>query len=397
MQDMGSRTIQQRLGRLDNLLRQTTWLWRPQPFKVLRPDWCEHLPQLSGQLLQLSDQQLQKLGGDTPALLELLRSHIPELVQLYELSELPQCELTALNDLGPHFPSGIPGRKWQQIEQFAAAVGPVSAPLLEWCGGKGHLGRLLAAQWQRPVVTVEHNDKLCSDGERLAQRARVEQRFKRIDALSASAGETVSGHHAVALHACGELHRSLLRESVNWHVEAFDIAPCCYYLGAGEIYRPFTESLQLTLNRDDLRLAVTETVTAVGREVAKRDKEMAWKLGYDLLRREQCGVEHYLPIKPINKAWLVEDFAAFCRHLAEREQRVLPAQVDWAHYERLGWQRQAEVMRLSLVRAAFRRPLEMWLVLDMASYIAMNGYKVSLATFCSRELTPRNILISARR
>jgi hypothetical protein len=225
----------------------------------------------------------------------------------------------------------------------------------------------------------------------------VEQRFKRVDALSAAVTGTVAGHHAVALHACGELHRSLLRESVSSDVEAFDIAPCCYYLGAGEVYRPFTRSLQLELSRDDLRLAVTETVTAVGREVAKRDQEMAWKLGYDQLRREQCGVERYLPIKPIKKAWLGEDFAAFCRRLAEREKRVLPAQTDWGHYEQLGWQRQAEVMRLSLVRAAFRRSLEMWLVLDMANYIAANGYRVSLATFCSRELTPRNILISARR
>ena len=53
-------------------------------------------------------------------------------------------------------------------------------------------------------------------------------------------------------------------------------------------------------------------------------------------------------------------------------------------------------MRLSLLRAAFRRALEMWLVLDMANFITENGYQVALSTFCERELTPRNILISAR-
>jgi hypothetical protein len=45
----------------------------------------------------------------------------------------------------------IPGRKQQQIEAFAAAARPAAMPVLDWCGGKGHLGRLLALQWQLGV------------------------------------------------------------------------------------------------------------------------------------------------------------------------------------------------------------------------------------------------------
>jgi hypothetical protein len=389
--------IEQRLRQLDHLLLQSEWLWRAQPFKQLRPLWCERLPNLCAELLVLSDGQLAEVSDDDAALLSLLQPHIPELHELQELIRLPKCESAALEDLGPHFNSGIPGRKWQQIEQFAAALGPVTSPLLEWCGGKGHLGRLLAAQWQAPVVTIEHNRELCREGEQLAKRAKVAQRFYPVDALSAGAGQVVVGHHAVALHACGELHRTLLREALRSGVKAFDIAPCCYYLGAGEFYRPFGESLQLILGRDDLRLAVTETVTAPGREVAKRDREMAWKLGYDQLRRERCGVGAYLPMKPITRSWLQLDYEGFCQQLALREGRALPENIDWPHYEALGWQRQREVMRLSLVRAAFRRGLEMWLVLDMANIIERHGYDVRLVTFCGRELTPRNILISARR
>ena len=43
---------------------------------------------------------------------------------------------------------------------FARALGPLQAPPLEWCGGKGHLGRYLAAQWQQPALTVEWDQKL---------------------------------------------------------------------------------------------------------------------------------------------------------------------------------------------------------------------------------------------
>jgi hypothetical protein len=110
-----------------------------------------------------------------------------------------------------------------------------------------------------------------------------------------------------------------------------------------------------------------------------------------------CGVADYLPLKPIPKGWLALDFSGFCQALAAREGQALPSGVDWQHYEAAGWQRQREVMRLSLVRAAFRRALELWLVLDMANAIERHGYRVRLGTFCERELTPRNILISARR
>ncbi len=389
--------IEPKLRQLDRLLQQSCWLWRPQPFKQRMPEWCARLPQLCRALLDISDQQLKALSGDSRALRAMLQPHIPELAQLALLTQLPECKRVALEGLGPHFHSGIPGRKWQQLKHFSQALGPVERPLLEWCGGKGHLGRLLGAQWQQPVLTVEHDNQLCEAGERFAERSGVRQRFLPVDALSSQAGLEVVGRHAVALHACGELHRKLLRDAVQAGSQAFDIVPCCYYLGAGESYTPFSEGLALQLTRDDLRLAVTETVTAAGREVAKRDQEMAWKLGYDELRRGECAVADYLPIKPIKKGWLNLSFEGFCHELAKREGRILSQSIDWQHYEEAGWLRQREVMRLSLVRAAFRRGLEMWLVLDMANYIGQSGYDVCLGTFCSRELTPRNILISARK
>lgn len=385
------------LRRLDQLLVQSEWLWRSQPFKEERPAWCQRLPQLRDKLLALSEEALAQVSGDEAALLRLLQPEIPQLSELQTLCDIPPRETVVLEETGPHFHSGIPGRKWQQVSAFAAAVGEVRRPILEWCGGKGHLGRLLGRQWRQPVATLERDDALCREGDRLAVRTRTEQRFYRLDVLHDATAGYLQGHHPVALHACGELHRVLLRQALAVGVEAFDIAPCCYHLGAGDHYSPFTAELQLRLSRDDLRLAVTETVTAAGREVVRRDREMAWKLGYDLLRRETCGVAGYLSIKPIDKGWLNLDFAGFSRTLAEREGRSLPEDVEWQCYERAGWRRQGEVMRLSLVRAAFRRALELWLVFDMASEIADHGYSVEVGRFCGRELTPRNLLITARR
>ncbi|HEX9802782.1 MAG TPA: methyltransferase [Gammaproteobacteria bacterium] len=387
--------LAQRFRRLDTFLADHAWLWRPQPFKQARPDWCARLPGLCGRLLGLSDDELARLTENSTALNALLAEHLPAMAGMDELCRIPEHHTTTLADLGPHFANGIPGRKWRQVRAFAAALGPVRAPLLEWCGGKGHLGRLLAAQWRQPVLTLDHDAALCEEGAKLAQRARVEQGFRLDDALGASAADAVAARHAVALHACGELHRTLVREAVAQRAPALDIAPCCFHLLLENDYQPFTATARLRLGRDDLRLAVTETVTAVGREVRLRDREMAWKLGFNLLRGAGDDGE-YRPIRPIDKGWLKGDFAGFCRALAAREGVSLSPDVAWHEAEQAGWRRQRETMRLSLVRNAFRRAIELWLVLDLSCLLEANGYAVRIGTFCAREVTPRNILISAR-
>ena len=351
---------------------------------------------MTAQLLALSDEALAALMADDSALLRLLSAHLPDLLEFEALCQLPQREPTILGPISPHLTWAVPGRKWSQIEAFAQSIGPVQSPLLEWCGGKGHLGRLLAVQWQQSVTTLEYGAELCAEGAVLAQRARVAQRFQVVDVLTPQVAEYLPGHHAIALHACGELHRTLVRAAVAAHIPAFDIAPCCYHLGNTGSYCPFSTNTTLQLSVDDLRLAVTETVTSAAREVRKRDQEMAWKLGFDRLRRDCSGDEHYYPIKPIDKQWLNLDFAQFCQRLAQREGVVIADETDWFYYEQQGWRQQHDVMRLNLVRQAFRRPLELWLVQDMACYLNEQGYSVILGAFCERRITPRNLLLSAR-
>jgi hypothetical protein len=50
-----------------------------------------------------------------------------------------------------------------------------------------------------------------------------------------------------------------------------------------------------------------------------------------------------------------------------------------------------------LVRGLFRRPLELWLVLDRALYLEENGYAVQVGEFCDSQLTPRNLMVLAQR
>lgn len=392
----------QRLLPLQQGLAELAHLWRPQPYKAV-PAWCAQYPALSNALRALDEETLAQLMADGEAAARYVVGHLPvaeaeSLAALRALSEVEMATPAAPAKAdSPHWQWDVPGRKWAQISAFADALGAPQAPLLEWCAGKGHLGRLLAARWSQPVTSLERDGVLCERGRALAERSRVQQQFTVLDVLTPAATAQLAGRHPLALHACGELHRQLLREAVYSACVAIDIAPCCYHLGHKGDYQPLSAQMQLVLSRDDLRLAVTQTATAAPREQRRRDQEMAWKLGLDLLRREHSANADYLPLRPINKAWLNMSYREFCHALAAREGWPLPADVDWSRSEAQGWQRQREVMRLGIVRAAFARVVEMCVVLDLSSYLSEQGYRVQLRQFCQTSLTPRNILISARK
>lgn len=380
-----------RFQRLGGLLDAHAGLWRPAPFHVPRPAWRESHPDYAAHLLALADGEVEALAGDNRALIALAGRFVPELLELLELIDLPRLEgpPDALEERATRY---VPGRKQAQIGAFAAGMGAVEHPVLEWCAGKGHLGRHLARRWRRPVTSLEWNGDLCAEGERLARG--LEQAFVQADALAPASAGLIAGRHALALHACGDLHLALLRGVAEQGAPALDLAPCCYYRIATPRYRPLNPDAGLALSRDELHLAVTETVTAGARDRRQRDQALAWKLAFLEWRAEQ-GVERTRTFKPVPAAWLGQGFAAWLARLAAREG--LPEPGHDPDREARGWRRLAEVRRLELARLAFRRPLEIWLALDRALYLARHGYRVRLAEFCDRDLTPRNLLISARR
>jgi len=124
---------------------------------------------------------------------------------------------------------------------------------------------------------------------------------------------------------------------------------------------------------------------------------MARRLAFDLLQRELRGIDDYLPVPSLPPAWLDKPFAAWCRELAGLKGLTAPGERDWTALEAAGWQRLAEVRNLELLRGLFRRPLELWLLLDRALYLQEQGYRVRLGSFCDYHLTPRNILLLAER
>ena len=223
--------LRARFHELQSLLTAHASVWRPSPFHLGRPPWCAERPALAAALEALDDATVEHFGDDAEACSAWLATRLPELAHLAEACRVPDLPARELPACDARFDDGIPGRKRLQIEAFARHIPPAATPVLEWCAGKGHLGRRLALADRVPVSSLEIDPALCADAVRLAARQGVDQQVVCADALDEDARLHVRGRSVLALHACGELHRSLARHANRDGAQAYRIAPCCYHLG----------------------------------------------------------------------------------------------------------------------------------------------------------------------
>lgn len=364
--------------------------WRFLPFDTQHWPWPE--------LAFLQDKTPDELEGMEQATLHaLLDRHRPGLSS-WHAKALPRISGPALA-LPERLAVGMGGRKWQQIQDFSAAVAP-RLPVLEWCAGKGHLGRALASQGLT-VQALEWQQSLCDQGQDLARQWQLDHQFVCADALAPDSGRWVKAQqHAVALHACGDLHSQLLVHAVKAGTQAISLSPCCYHLIAGDRYQPLSalgRQLDLGLTRFDLRLPLQELVTGGDRAERLRHKELGYRLAFDSLQRQLRGDDSYLPVPNAPKSLFSGDFASFAHWAADKKGLALPAKMALEPFLAEGLRRHQKVRRLDWVRHWYRRPLELWLLLDRVCYLVDAGYQVRLGSFTDKAQTPRNALIDARK
>jgi hypothetical protein len=390
---------------LDEVLLRHQALWQSNPF---------HAPETFSRLLDGS--QLNRLQGLTVDALEVLQANDSKLAAALQdvfpmvgeiqlaMRPLPAARTgtglsPAVAMLTEKMLASVPGRKQAQIRYFADALGSVEHPVLDWCAGKAHLGRSLHAMHQLPVRALEIQPVLVSQGQELARGAAITLHCA--DVMAELPLEWLTDdQQAVALHACGDLHRRFLEVCVGHDLPRISLAPCCYQKTRSEFYRPLSRQAatsSLVLSRDDLRTAVRAPVTLSQAENRRRRQLQSWRLGFDLLQRELSGNDNYLPLPTFPVAVLKFSFAHFCQLAATRKHLALPDSIDYAHFEALGQHRLETVTRLDLVRSLFRRCMELWLVLDMALFLEENGYACRISQFCPVDITPRNLLLDARR
>lgn len=391
-----------RFTALDAFLIEHQALWKPRPFTHLSLPWETAYPELSKWLRGRSLEDAERAHNHPADLVDAPEPFAALAALSAELSAVVELPEHALETPGHRLNVDVPGRKWQQIEAFASRLSFASQPShwLDWCSGKGHLGRRLLGTGQQ-LTCVEYDPALVASGQALSQRHRLHALHVEQDVLAADAASVLRALHTpVALHACGDLHVRLMQLASAAGCQQMAIAPCCYNRINRSEYQALSSAglrsaLQLSL--EDLALPMSETVTAGARVRRQRDTSMARRLAFDLLQRQVRGVDEYLPTPSLPSAWLDKSFADYCRDLAALKELSTIGTPDWRALEAAGWQRLAEVRNLELLRGLFRRPLELWLNLDRAIFLTEQGYVVRLGTFCDAPLTPRNFLLLAER
>ncbi|KRP72177.1 SAM-dependent methyltransferase [Pseudomonas paralactis] len=394
---MRAKDVEARLQALDAFLIEHQGLWRPRPFTQLQLPWETEHPELSQWLRRRSLADAEASHNHphnlpAPAPFPQLAAHA---LRLGAVDKLPTHTLEPARH---RLNVDVPGRKWQQIEAFGAALTFAQTPAhwLDWCAGKGHLGRRLLQPGQR-LTCLEYDPALIASGQALSDHHGLPAAHCLQDVMADVA--IAPEHTPVALHACGDLHVRLLQLASAAGCKQMALAPCCYNRINAERYQALSSAGRaslLTLSIDDLGLPLSETVTAGNRVRQQRDTSMARRLGFDRLQRQLRGCNDYLPTPSLPASWLDKSFADYCRELANLKN-LSTGEQDWPALEAHGWQRLAEVRNLELVRGLFRRPLEIWLVLDRALFLTEQGYNVEVGSFCEPALTPRNLMVLAQR
>ena len=394
---MPAKDVEARFQALDAFLIEHQGLWRPRPFTHLHLPWeTEHL-ELAKWLRQRSLDDAESSHNqphDLPA-----PAPFPQLAaQARQLSAVDKLPTQPMEPAGHRLNVDVPGRKWQQIEAFGAALTFTDTPQhwLDWCAGKGHLGRRLLQPGQQ-LTCLEYDPALIAAGQALSDHHHLPVTHTLQDVMATVA---ISPEYTpVALHACGDLHVRLLQLASAVGCKQLAVAPCCYNRISAERYQAISaagRASALQLSVDDLGLPLSETVTAGARVRQQRDVSMARRLAFDHLQRQLRGCDNYLPTPSLPASWLGKPFAEYCQALATLKG-LSTGEQDWVALEAHGWQRLAQVRNLELVRGLFRRPLEMWLVLDRALFLKEAGYTVEIGTFCEPALTPRNLMVLAQR
>lgn len=235
---------------LDSFLLEHQIYWRSEPFHLCQTQqqpWQEVNRPLVDWLESLDNESVQTLKEQPQILVEKLTRFLPELDTASQNIQFDNTALVGL-DLPRGTAEGIPGRKLNQIVAMGEAVleHHHGKEWLEWCSGKGFLGRILSQQSDQKVTSFEWQQSLCESGQKIADDQKLEMHFVQGDAFSESADEVFnSSQHAVALHACGDLHVELVKKSVSHGLPAVTISPCCYHLIRDEAYQAMS-SVALT-------------------------------------------------------------------------------------------------------------------------------------------------------
>ncbi len=397
--------FQQAFDALTELLCRHKALWTESAFVQNELSWQADYPRLHRELLALSDADLRALEPEDGLLL-FLSPHLPDLKTL---EAIPIATPTRRQWIAPEAATlEVSERKRAQVEGFVnALLGSKMAMIrdssvVDWCSGRGFLARAMHLAGGARVLCLERDAKL-------HRRDLPEQvTFLAHDVLDPLDSALLQNSYLhTALHACGDLHLSMLRQTAQAGVPALACSPCCYHFTTEKVYHGLSRAAresELQPTRDELRLATAETTTANTLHRNLRHRELLWRVAFDLQLRELRGIDAYSRTPSVKKSLLKSSFNSFAQALVDQLERRGRRDFEFSPLSepaeaKLMERAQAKLSilsRLEKAQLAFRLALERWLLLDRALFLQERGYQVEIKEFCAKHHSARNHVLLAK-
>lgn len=376
----------------------------PEPLGDIPHDWVADLARFTGSEELIKLERKEVFG---------LIQH-PDLVQFYEeierLSKVPHIpQLPQFPEKKTSFLYMIP-KKQHEIKRLAPFVNQFYQDqqidkILDIGGGIGHLAQSLSSHYQLQAASLDMDPVLQQTGKERNSNDLVEYIHVKVDEDDESFQKLLSKNHmTLGLHTCGALAVHQLKASAGQKIKGLINFGCCY-----EKLQRYPQGQNISQAAKDLSEPIVfnffalTLATRAHRKMTEKDHELKKKVKFyryaiHMLMFDEYGIKELKTLGNSSPKLYDEDFATYVTHQFDRLDLPLKhsAQELNAYFadptrQTLLW----NMLTAELIRNAFGRLMELYLLLDRVLYLEEEGYQVELLEFFDEPLSPRNLGIVA--
>jgi hypothetical protein len=340
----------------------------------------------------------------------------PSLIAFYkrieELADIPKIpELPLFPDNKSLFLHMIP-KKQHEIKRLAPFVNTFYAEnhidkIVDIGGGIGHLAQSLANHYQLKTTSLDMDPVMQQTGKERQSNNQVEYIQVKVDVDNETFKSVLSNNSmTLGLHTCGPLANHQIKASCAQNIKGLISFGCCY-----EKLQHDSQSQNISQSAKNLKAPITfnyfalTLATRAHRKMHEKDYELKLKVKYfryaiHVLLHDEYEIKELVSLGNSSPKLYDESFG---NYVIEQFRRInLPLrhtkdELD-AYYanpilQDLIW----NMLTAGLIRNAFGRLMELYILIDRALYLEEHGYSVQLLEFFDEPVSPRNLGIVARK
>jgi hypothetical protein len=376
----------------------------PNPLNDFPQEWVDELALFKNQedVIRLERKDVFSYIK-SPSLIAFYQ-RIEELTQVPPIPELPQ-----FPNNKTHFLHMIP-KKQHEIKCLAPFVNAFYQEhqiekVVDIGGGIGHLAQSLANLYQLSTTSLDIDPVMQQTGKERQLDNKVEYIQVNVDAYNSKFRNLLTKNSmTLGLHTCGPLANHQIIASCLSKIKGLISFGCCY-----EKLQHDPEHQNISQAAKDLKQPITfnyfalTLATRAHRKMDEKNYELKLKVKYfryaiHILLHDEYGKKELISLGNSSPKLYDESFG---NYVIEQFRRInlplhhtkeeLDAYFEAPALQELIW----KMLVAGLIRNAFGRVMEMYILLDRVLYLEEHDYNVQLFEFFDEPVSPRNIGIVA--